>query len=86
MALFRNLGVNLRIACATHQMHASAQSPDFLDFAKNASFLNWKLTHVPTMTILIYGWALVSGRVYLILKKPGPLSPDSSPATPFTPH
>jgi hypothetical protein len=27
--------------------YASAQSLDFLDLAKNCSFLNWKLTLVP---------------------------------------
>ncbi len=43
MALFRNLGVNLRDRLCDVQMYVSAQSLDFLDLAKNCSFLNWKL-------------------------------------------
>jgi hypothetical protein len=35
------------IVCAAYNLHASAQSLDFLDFAKNCSFLNWKLELMP---------------------------------------
>jgi hypothetical protein len=35
------------IVCAAYDLYASAQSLDFLDFAKNCSFLNWKLELVP---------------------------------------
>jgi hypothetical protein len=31
------------IVCAVYDLNTSAQSLDFLDFAKNCSFLNWKL-------------------------------------------
>jgi hypothetical protein len=31
------------IPCAVYYLHTSAQSLDFLELAKNASFLNWKL-------------------------------------------
>jgi hypothetical protein len=31
------------IPCAVYYMHTSPQSLDFLELAKNASFLNWKL-------------------------------------------
>jgi hypothetical protein len=41
-------------------MYASAQPLDFLDLAKNCSFLNWKLTVVPIIQRLICGWALDS--------------------------
>ena len=49
MALFRNLGVNLRDRLCGVRMDASAQSLDFLGLAKNYSFLNWKLTIVPVV-------------------------------------
>jgi hypothetical protein len=49
MALFRNLGVNLRDRLCDVPMYASAQSLDFLDLAKDSSFLNWKPTLVPTV-------------------------------------
>ena len=35
------------IVCAAYDLYASAQSLDFLDFAKNCSFLNWKLELMP---------------------------------------
>jgi hypothetical protein len=35
------------IACAAYDLYASAQSLDFLDLAKNCSFLNWKLELLP---------------------------------------
>jgi hypothetical protein len=47
MALFRNLCVNLRDCAEAYDLYASAQSLDFLDFAKNCSFLNWKLELMP---------------------------------------
>ena len=49
MALFRNLGVNLQDRLCGVPTYASAQSLDFLDLAKNSSFLDWKLTLVPVM-------------------------------------
>jgi len=55
MALFRNLSVNLRDRLCGVPMYASAQSLDFLDLAKNRSFLNWKLTLVPIIQKIIYG-------------------------------
>jgi hypothetical protein len=59
MALFRNLGVNLRDPlCDVPKMYASAGYLDFLGLAKNASLMNWKLTLVSTITLLIYGWEL----------------------------
>ena len=58
MALFRNLGVNLRDRLCDVPTYASAQSLDFLDLAKNCSFLNWKLTPVPSVVRFISGWAL----------------------------
>jgi hypothetical protein len=65
MALFRNLGVNLRDRLCDVPMYVSAQSLDFLDLAKNYSFLNWKLTSVPRVLKFIYGWALIKWqRVY----------------------
>ena len=39
MALFRNLGVNLQDRLCGVPTYASAQSLDFLDLAKNSSFL-----------------------------------------------
>ncbi len=57
MALFRNLGVNLRDRLCDVPKYASAQSLNFLDLAKNSSFLNWKLTLVFMIKELIYGWA-----------------------------
>jgi hypothetical protein len=41
-------------------MYASAQSLNFLDLAKNCSFLNWKLTPVSIIQGLICGWALTN--------------------------
>ena len=35
------------IACAAYDLYASAQSLDFLDLAKNCSFLNRKLELMP---------------------------------------
>jgi hypothetical protein len=35
------------IVCAAYNLYASAQSLDFLDFAKNWSFLNWKHELMP---------------------------------------
>jgi hypothetical protein len=58
MALFRNLGVNLRDRLCDVPRYASAQSLAFLDLAKNCSFLNWKLTLVPTSFMAVRGWAL----------------------------
>ena len=49
MALFRNLGVNLQDRLCGVPRYASAQSLEFLDLAKNSSFLNWKLTLVPVI-------------------------------------
>jgi hypothetical protein len=49
------------IACATYQMHVSAQSLDFLDLANPTSAgLDWKLTPVLITKRLIHGWALAS--------------------------
>ena len=64
MALFRNLGVNLRDRLCDVPTYVSAQSLEFLDLAKNYSFLNWKLTPVPSVVRFISGWALakVPGR------------------------
>jgi len=42
MALFRNLGVNLWVCLGGVLSYVSAQPLDFLDLAKNCSFLNWK--------------------------------------------
>ncbi len=58
MALFRNLGVNLLDHLCDVPTYVSAQSLDFLDLAKNYSFLNWKLVLVPIIRRPIYGWAL----------------------------
>ena len=46
MALFRNICVNLRVCLCGVYSYASAQPLDFLDLAKNCSFLNWKLSSV----------------------------------------
>jgi len=46
MALFRNICVNLLVCLYSVYSYASAQSLDFLDLAKNCSFLNWKLSSV----------------------------------------
>ncbi len=62
MALFRNLGVNLRDRLCDVPTYVSAQSLDFLDLAKNCSFLNWKLTPVPSVVRFISGWALATFR------------------------
>jgi hypothetical protein len=45
MALFRNLGVNLRVFLCGVQEYVSAQTLDFIDLAKNHSFPNWKLSN-----------------------------------------
>jgi len=42
MALFRNLGVNLRVRLCGVAGYASARRLDFLDLAKNDSFPNQK--------------------------------------------
>jgi hypothetical protein len=42
MALFPNLGVNLRNYLCDVHMYVSAQFLDFLDLAKNCLFLKWK--------------------------------------------
>jgi len=44
MALFHNLCVNLRDSLCDVLKYVSAQSLDFLDLVKNASFLDWKRT------------------------------------------
>ena len=49
MALFRNLSVNLRDSLFPPSRR-DAQSLDFLDLAKNCSFLNRKLELVPIVT------------------------------------
>jgi hypothetical protein len=46
MALFRNLGVNLRDSLFPLSGR-DAQSLDFLDLAENCSFLNWKHKLMP---------------------------------------
>ena len=43
MALFRNFGVNRRNRLRGVQKYASAQFLDFLELAKNCSFLDRKL-------------------------------------------
>jgi len=48
MALSRNLSVNLR-DCLFPPPRRDAQSLDFLDLAKNCSFLNWKLEILPIL-------------------------------------
>ena len=59
MALFRNLGVNPRDRLCDVPMYVSAQSLDFFDLANPAvGGLNWKLTLVPMIWKIIYGWAL----------------------------
>jgi ribonuclease Z len=68
MVLFRNLGVNLRDRLCDVPRYASAQSLDFLDLAKNCSFVNWKLTPVPTSFLAVRGWALAP---FLFGKPPG---------------
>jgi hypothetical protein len=60
MALFRNLGVNLRDRLCDVPRYASAQPLDFLDLAKNCSFLHWELTLVPTDGKPFHGWALAN--------------------------
>ncbi len=62
MALFRNLGVNLRDRLGDVPTSVSAHSLDFLDLAKKCSFLNWKLTPVPSVVRFISGWALATLR------------------------
>ncbi len=51
MALFRNLGVKLRVSLCDVLTYVSAQTFVFLELAENCSFLNWKLT-VPTATLM----------------------------------
>ena len=43
------------VGCAAYHLYASAQPLDFLDLAKNCSFLNWTLL---SARFFIYGWAL----------------------------
>ena len=43
MALFRNFGVNRRNRLCGIQLYASAHFLDFLELAKNCTFLNRKL-------------------------------------------
>ena len=50
MALFRNLGVKLRVSLCDVLTYVSAQTFVFLELAER-SFLNWKLT-VPTATLM----------------------------------
>jgi hypothetical protein len=69
MALFRNLGVNLLDSLCDVPRYASAQSLDFLDLAKNCSFLNWKLTPVPTSFLTVRGWARAGAQAHGALKK-----------------
>jgi hypothetical protein len=42
-----------------YKMYASAQSLDFLDLAKNSSFLDWELVPMPITKRLIYEWKLI---------------------------
>ena len=65
MALFRNLCVNPPEADKSSELlvrrtteYASAQFLDFLDLAKNVSFLDWKLKPVLRTKKLIYEWVL----------------------------
>ena len=51
MALFRNLGVKLRVSLCDVLSYVSAQTLVFLDLAKNYSFLNWRPA-VPTATLM----------------------------------
>ena len=51
MALFRNLGVKLRDRLCDVRSYVSAQTLDFLDLAKNCSFLIWKLR-----SVLVHFW------------------------------
>jgi hypothetical protein len=69
MALFRNLGVKLRVLLCDVLTYVSAQSLVFLDLAENFSFMNWKPT-VPTST-LMDGHQIISGLspVDIILKQ-----------------
>jgi len=61
MALFRNLGVNLRNRLCDVPTYVSAQSLEFLDLANPVmAGLNWKLTLVPIMSRFVYGWALTN--------------------------
>jgi len=46
MAIFHNLGVNLRGSLCDVLQYVSAQPLDFLDLVKTISFLKWKLTCV----------------------------------------
>ena len=50
MALFRNVGVKLRVSLCDVLPYVSAQTLIFLDLAKNCSFLNWKLA-VPNVSL-----------------------------------
>ncbi len=55
MALFHNIGVNLRDSLCGVLQYASAQSIDFLDLVKNFRFLNWTLARANVVDYLIYG-------------------------------
>ena len=57
-AIFRNLGVNLRICLCGVTCYASAQILDFLDLAENCWFPNQKRTLHPSA---VSGWVLVIG-------------------------
>jgi len=51
MALFRNLGVKLRVSLCDVLSYVSAQPLVFLELAKNYPFLNWKPS-VPTFALM----------------------------------
>jgi len=51
MALFRNVGVKLRVSLCDVLSYVSAQTLVFLDLAKNCSFLDWKPT-VSTIALM----------------------------------
>ena len=51
MALFRNLGVKLRVSLCDVLSYLFAQPLVFLDLAENCSFLNWKPA-VPTSSFM----------------------------------
>jgi len=42
MALFRNIGVKLRVSLCDVLSYVSAQTLVFLDLAENSLFMNWK--------------------------------------------
>ena len=68
MALFRNLGVKLRVCLCDVPRYASAQLLVFLDLAENCSFLNWKLTLVPIEFL-----RFVDGHQLILLARPARL-------------